>query len=227
MNVIVFTCSMAVSFSLAFWQKKKETLDFKFLFYIFIAFILFLSFCTQQNVEAVNDAIAGMNLSEGLTLSLTQNSSIIIAIFTNIIFLISSKLFGFLNNWLYKDKNKFSISKYERIWLYILALIFTLLKGYLLVLNNHSEKNVFTPYVIAFLCMIVIQMIENIGSCKDFNNCISVIKTERKMFLYSFIIFILFCIYEFNSDSIPLTMIDAMCIVIGYLGGIVIALNPV
>ncbi|ETP73231.1 hypothetical protein UYO_0697 [Lachnospiraceae bacterium JC7] len=227
MNVIVFTCSMAVSFSLAFWQKKKETLDFRFLFYIFIAFVLFLCFCAQQSSEAVNDAIAGMNLSEGLTLSLTQNSSIIVAIFANIVFLLSAKLFGFLNNWLYKAKDKFIISTFERIWLYIIALILTLIKGYLLVLNDHSEKNVFTPFVIAFLCMIIIQLMENIRSCKDFNECISAISRERKMFLYSFIIFLLFCIFEFNADTIPLTGIDALCIIIGYLSGIVIALNPV
>ena len=225
MNVIVFTCSMAVSFSLAFWQRKKETLDFKFLFYIFIAFVLFLSFCIQQNTETVNNAITGRNLSEDLTFSLTQNSSILMAVFTNIIFILSAKLFGFLDNWLYKDKNKFCISGFERIWLYVLAEFFTLIKGYLLVLNGHSEKNIFTPYVIAFLCMIVIQLMENIRCRRDFEECVAVIKKERKLFLYSFLIFILFCIYEFNS--IPLSLVDAMCIVIGYLIGIVIALNPV
>ncbi len=221
MYLIVFTCSMGLSFCLTYWQKKKECMDFKLLFYIYMAFILFFGFYQQSN--AIADALNG---SKDMAFSPAGKSAMLIAAGMNILCLVIIRLFAWLENLFCKTGKKSIISKSERIWLYIAAFILSLVDGYLLVLNGHPGKEVFTPYVVAFFCMIVIQLTDYIEKREDFNELIRVIKAEWKKLLLIIPVFVIICIYDFHSETVPLTMIDALCVTAGYFIGIVVALNP-
>lgn len=218
MYLIVFTCSMAFSFCLTYWQKKKEALDFKLLFYIFMAFVLFAAFYLLPGT-VVNEA-------KDTALAMTGKSAMLMAAGMNILCVLCIKLFALLENMFCKTGKKSTISKSEKMWLYIATLILAVIDGYLLVINDHCSKEVFTPYIVAFFSMIVIQLTDYIEKREDLNELIRVIKGEWKRLLYILIVFVVMFIYDFNSDTVPFTMIDALCITAGYFIGIFISLNP-
>lgn len=221
MYLIVFTCSMAFSFCLTYWQKKKEALDFKLLFYIFMSFALFVAFYLQPGVVA--DEVTGSN---NTALVMTGKSAMLMAAGMNILCILCIRLFAFLENLFCKTGIKPIISKSEKIWLYIATLILAVIDGYLLVINDHCSKEVFTPYVVAFFSMIVIQLTDYIEKREDLDELIRVIKNEWKRLAFILIVFVVIFMYDFNSATVPFTMIDALCITAGYFIGMLVSLNP-
>ncbi|WP_036611135.1 hypothetical protein [Oribacterium sp. P6A1] len=221
MYLIVFTCSMAFSFCLTYWQKKKETLDFKLLFYIFMSFVLFFAFSSQPGAVADN-----LNGSKDAALPSAGKSAMLLAAGMNILCLIIIRLFAYLENMYCKTGKKSIVSKSERMWLYIATFILALIDGYLMTINGRSGKEVFTPYVVAFFSMIVIQLTEYIGKREDVNELMRVIKGEWKRLLYILIVFVVICLFDFNAKTAPLTIIHALCFTAGYFIGIVVSLNP-
>ena len=226
MYLIVFTCSMAFTFCLTYWQKKKGAIDFKLLFYIYMAFILLFAFYIQPGTAVVSEAVESLSGSENAALPVSGKSAMLMAAGINILCLVIIRLFAFLENLFCKTGNKSLVSKSEKLWLYIATLVLAVIDGYLLVINDHCSKEVFTPYVIAFFSMIVIQLTDYIEKREDVLELIRVIKGEWKRLLYILLVFVIICIFDFNSETVPFTVIHALCITAGYFIGIVVVLSP-